>query len=142
MAVPHRFSYGLASLFWVAAVIALICGVGVWTGVGGVIVFIALATGLFSGLYICSLLDLGFAFTDLRIDIAKCMVVAGTVTALAFFLSRVYGIGGSGLFPITWLIAVKLCWFDLEQAELWLLFAATFVPASMVAMCALSSVGG
>ena len=93
------------------------------------------ALGMFLGLLICSHVGLAFGFTDLRRDILKCVVVA-IVTVAA----------GTGLWalaknprvllplPVIWYIVVKLCWLELEKAEVAIVGVSVVVSLGVLGM--------
>jgi hypothetical protein len=135
--LARYFTFTLPTIFWAVGVVAVFCGVAVWMGVAGIIIFVALAVGTFAGLYVCSFLDLGFAFTDLRHDIAKSLIVAVVVTGITYALAKLFGGFGLGILPLSWLIAIKICWMQLEKIELFIIFATTFLAVAVAACIAL-----
>ena len=82
---------------------------------------LAAAAGTFLGLLLCSSLGLGFGFEDLKIDVAKCVVLAAVVVLQAAGLlalaKNVYVVAPT---PVVWWIGIKLCWHDIENPEIFL----------------------
>ena len=138
----QHFSFRLVTLFWATVVVAAFGAVGAAMGIAGLIIFVAMAVGVFGGLFACSMLDLGFAFSDLRQDIAKCLVVSLVVTGLTYGCAKYFGGLGLGILPISWLVTMKVCWFGLEKVELLLVFATTFVTAATMARVVLQFLDG
>ena len=131
MEFPRTFT--LPTLFWATAVVAAFCGAYVWIGGAGLVIFVAMAVGIFGGLYASSMLDLDFAFSDLRVDIAKCFVVSAVVCGVTYALIISFGVLGAGVLPICWLVSMKICWFDLERPALILIFVTSFLAPAIAA---------
>ncbi len=127
----------------VVTIAAIICGFVVWLGLGTVVLIAANATGTFLGLLVCSYMDLGFGFTDLKWDITKCFIIAAAVILPAFairfignsydvfYLARSYAI----VVCLIYVFGIKLAWLELEKAEILIVslsaLLATFVGAGM-----------
>jgi hypothetical protein len=87
--------------------------------VSGVLLILAGAGGTFGGLLVCSHLDLGFAFEDLRADVLKCLGVAAVVVALGGGLLWMWpNIRVIAPLPVVYYLAMKLSWLELEGPEI------------------------
>lgn len=141
MSTLRTFTFTLPTLFWATAVAAACCGVYVWMGLAGLIIYLAMGVGIFGGLAACALLDLGFTFTNVRVDVLKCLAVSAVVCGITYALIVNFGGLGAGVLPICWLIAVKLCWSELEKGELFLAFATSFFAPAIVVVFILQIAG-
>jgi len=80
---------------------------------------LACSAGTFIGLFLCSLLGLGFGFGDLKRDCAKCVLLSLSVTTVGCGLFSIAPIPQVLLpVPILWFILARLLWIDLEKVEL------------------------
>jgi hypothetical protein len=97
------------------------------------ILIVTSTSGTFIGLYICSLLGLGFGFGDLKRDIARCLCLSLTVVLIGVGL---YSIALTPrvliVLPVLWFIGIKLAWIDLEKPEIAITGVATLVFTGFV----------
>jgi len=105
------------------------------TGIVLVLLVVTVAVGMFLGLLICSHVGIGFGFTDLRKDILKCVLVSiVTVAAGAGLLTLAGSLRVLLPLPVIWYIVVKLCWLELEKAEVAITGTSVVVFAALVGM--------
>ena len=98
------------------------------------ILFLAVGVGLFAGLFVCARIEIGdFMFTELRRDILKCVLVAGVTAAagVGLFASSQNPWVFSTLPPV-WFIALKLCWLDLQIAEIGVIGASSILSLGIL----------
>ena len=134
MSNDRVFSYRFGTVFWAFAVVAVFCSAFTWMGLTGLMIFVVIFVGTCSGLIACAYFDFNFEFTDLRVDLLKCLVVAAVMSGMTYGIIIHVGFLGGSVMPIAWLITVKLCWFELENAELMLMAATMFAIAGACAV--------
>lgn len=123
-------TFALSTLCLATVVVALLGSSYAMMGLIGTAALIAAAIGIFGGL-----LASDFTFTDLRVDVLKCLVVAYVLCGISYVLITKFGGFGAQVLPIFWLITMKLCWFELEKPALFLTFATSLLaPAFVVAV--------
>ena len=127
--------FSLRTLMIVVTAAAVFCSLVAWWGLYPVVFILADALGVFLGLLICSSIGLGFAFEDLRWDIAKCFIVACVTIAPLYLLIYLLPLLNmpflsSAIYFFTpvffyWL-CMKTAWDDLELHEIFITAVISF----------------
>jgi hypothetical protein len=149
-----RPQFSLRTLMIVVTGAAVLCSLVAWLGYAVLFIIasiIASALGIFLGLLICSSIGLGFAFEDLRWDIAKCFIVACATIAPLYLLPYLLPllnmpILSSAIYLFTpvffyWL-CMKTAWNDLELHEIFIAAVVSFFTWAPVAYVASLIFGG
>ncbi|MGD0516967.1 MAG: hypothetical protein ABSA26_05470 [Thermoguttaceae bacterium] len=135
-----RPQFSLRTLMIVVTGAAVLCSLVAWLGYA-VLFILAAALGIFLGLLICSSIGLGFAFEDLRWDIAKCFIVACATIAPLYLLPYILPslnmpILSSAIYLFTpvffyWL-GMNTAWNDLELHEIFITAVISFFTWALV----------
>ena len=103
------------------------------------VLFVGIAGGAFLGLLICANITVGnFSFEEPGKDIVRCVTVglitAGAAAGLLAISSHPRVVYGA--LPV-WFIVVKLCWLQLEKAELGIVAISTVLWLAVVGALAI-----
>ncbi|MGD0382629.1 MAG: hypothetical protein ABSA77_03840 [Thermoguttaceae bacterium] len=143
--------FSLRTLMIVVTGAAVLCSLVAWWGLYPVVFILADALGVFLGLLICSSIGLGFAFEDLRWDIAKCFIVACVTIAPLYLLLYLLPLLkmpflSSAIYLFTpvffyWL-CMKTAWDDLELPEIFITAVISLFTWALVSYVAFLIFGG
>ncbi|MCC6126372.1 MAG: hypothetical protein IT426_15550 [Pirellulales bacterium] len=131
-----RFQFGISTLLYIMTGLAVLCGFISWLGLLPILLVISLAGGTFLGLLLCNYWDLGFAFEDLRWDVAKCFIIAGitilpgailVLCRFEYFPTRSCVI----LSGLAYFFSLKMAWLDMENPEILIAFLAAVIVMAL-----------